>query len=112
MRRTISIDLDGVLNEYNGKFNELEIPSPSVGCKEFLSELNKRYNIIIFTVRNINLVQNWLKENQLEKYISEVTNIKKPCYIYIDDRAICYKGNFKQTINEINNFEVFWKKIH
>ena len=47
MRRTISIDLDGVLNEYNGKFNELEIPSPSVGCKEFLSELNKRYNIII-----------------------------------------------------------------
>ena len=112
MKKTISIDLDGVLNEYRGNYNVIEIPKPSFGCKEFLSELNKQYNIIIFTVRNINLVENWLRENKLEKYISEVTNIKKPCYIYVDDRAICYKGNFKQTINEINNFEVFWKNMH
>lgn len=29
--------------------------------------------------------------------------------LYIDDRAICYKGDFNLTLNEIEKFKVHWK---
>ena len=40
MRKTIQIDLDGVLNDYDGNFSE-EIPKIKKGAKEFLKVLAK-----------------------------------------------------------------------
>ena len=52
------------------------------------------------------------KKNSLDEYICEITNIKKPCFLYIDDRAICHKGNFESTIEQINNFNTYWEKVN
>ena len=36
---------------------------------------------------------------------------KPVAFVYIDDRAVCYKGqNAKQLLKELNNFEVYYKK--
>ena len=51
-----------------------------------------------------------LIKNNINKYFSDVTNIKPLAYIYIDDRAIKFNGNFNETIDEIKKFEVYWKK--
>lgn len=51
-KRTILIDLDGVLNEYNGKFDENFIPLIKEGAKEFLESLSKNFEFKLFTTRN------------------------------------------------------------
>ena len=38
-KKTILIDLDGVLNEYEGKFDKDFIPPIKLGAKEFLEKL-------------------------------------------------------------------------
>ena len=104
MKKTILIDLDGVLNKYNGNYQENFIPDPALGVGDFLNTLSKKFNIVVFTTRNHKITSQWLKENSLDEYVCEITNIKKPCFLYIDDRAICHKGNFESTIEQINNF--------
>ena len=56
------------------------------------------------------LASKWLVENELDKFVTDVTNVKEPAYLHIDDRCICFNGNFEKTLNEINNFSVYWKK--
>ncbi len=110
MKKTILIDLDGVLNNYKGNYKKDYIPAPAQGVGEFLNTLSKTFNIIVFTTRNCEITAKWLKKNSLDKYISEITNTKKPCFLYVDDRAICHKGNFNSTIEQINNFNAYWEK--
>ena len=44
--------MDGVLNNYNGNFDENFIPEIKTGVKEFLEKLSLNYKIKIFTTRN------------------------------------------------------------
>ena len=112
MKKTIFIDLDGVLNEYSGNYQEDFIPAPAQGVENFLGTLSQKFNLVVFTTRNIDITAKWLRENSLDKYISEITNTKKPCFLYVDDRAICHKGNFDLTIDEINNFNAHWEEVN
>ena len=50
--KTLLIDLDGVLNEYTGNFNEKNISKIKAGEKEFLEKISKKYEVKIFTARN------------------------------------------------------------
>ena len=108
-KKTILIDLDGVLNSYRGIFDKNIIPKPKQGVEHFLKELSKNANLHLFTTREINLVAEWLKDNNLEQYFISITNKKLPAYLYIDDRAICFKGNYDKTLNEIKDFQVYWQ---
>lgn len=55
------------------------------------------------------LQKKWVGENALGIYVEDVTSIKLPCYLHIDDRAISYKGNFNKTLEEIENFKPHWR---
>ncbi|MBR1942399.1 hypothetical protein IJ843_01535 [bacterium] len=46
-KKTILIDLDGVLNTYNGKFDKDFIPPIKDGAKEFLQNLSENFDIKI-----------------------------------------------------------------
>lgn len=106
---TISIDLDGVLDNYT-KYDANYIPEIKQGAREFIQELHKNgYNIILFTNRKPLLASKWLIENNLDKYFSDVTNVKPIATMYIDDRTIKFNGNYEKTLNEIKNFQVYWK---
>lgn len=107
-KRTILIDLDGVLNEYKGDYNENYIPKIKCGAKEFLQELSTEFEIKIFTTRNKLLVSKWLIKNKIDKLISDITNIKEVSWLYIDDRCITFDGNYTQTQEKIKQFEAWY----
>ena len=108
-RRTILLDLDGVLNNYTGAYNENSIPSIKSGAYEILKELSENYKIVVFTSRNLLLASKWVIENNLEEYVDNVTNIKEPSYLIIDDRCICFNGNYNDLKNDIDNFNVWYE---
>ena len=107
-KRKILIDLDGVLNQYGqDKFDENYIPDIKLGAKEFIEELSKSAELYLFTSRNLLLASKWLIKNDLDKYFKDVTNIKLPSYLYIDDRTVCFKGDYNQTLKDIEDFKVY-----
>ncbi len=108
-KKTILIDLDGVLNNYNGNFDKNFIPNIREGAYHFLKNLSDDFEIKIFTTRNKMLVVKWLITNKIDCFISEVTNIKEVAYLYIDDRAICFDDNYNSLFNQIRKFKPHWK---
>ena len=107
-KKTIMIDLDGVLNEYK-QYNETGIPKIRDGAKEFIKKLSDNYNLVLFTSRNSKTAVKWLIENNLDEYFQNVTNVKTPAYIYLDDRGINFNGNYENALKDIENFKVYWK---
>jgi hypothetical protein len=109
-KKRILIDLDGVLNEYGKeKYDENYIPEMKQGAKEFVEILSKDAELYLFTSRNLMLASKWLIKNNLDKYFMDVTNVKIPSFLYVDDRAICFRGDYSEALDNINNFQVHWK---
>ena len=109
-KKTILFDLDGVLNTYSGNFDTTFIPPVNGEAKKLIKELSKNYKIVIFTARNLLLSSKWIMENGLADYVDNVTNIKEPAYLIIDDRCINFNGNYKELKDNIEKFEVWYKK--
>ncbi len=110
LKKTILVDLDGVLNTYDGKYDKDYIPPIKDGAFDFIKNLSHKFKVVIFTTRNSMLVYKWVVENGIDKYIDNVTNVKEPAYLIIDDRCINFNGNFDDLQNKINNFSVWYKK--
>lgn len=109
MKKTIQIDLDGVLNTYIGNYNESEIPPIADGAIKFLKKLEEHYYLILFSSREPKKVEEWVKKYEIGKYFTKITNVKQAAYLTIDDRCICFNGDFVKTIKEIENFKVWWR---
>ncbi|MCQ2738797.1 MAG: HAD family hydrolase [bacterium] len=110
MTKRILIDLDGVLNNYEkDKYDENFIPKMKDGAYEFLEKLSQQAELYLFTSRNLMLSVKWLIENKLDSFFKDVTNVKLSSFLYIDDRAMTFNGNYQKTLQEINSFEVYWE---
>ena len=107
-KKIILVDLDGVLNNYKGDFNQNYIPSPKEGALEFIKKLSIKYKVYLFTTRNLLLASEWIIKHGFKNYIYEVTQIKHPAYLYIDDRTICFNGSFQQLEEQIESFQTYW----
>ena len=108
-KRTILIDLDGVLNTYTGQFDEKYIPPLKAGAMEFVKNLSVDYKIKIFTTRNCLLTSEWIINNGLKDYVDDVTNVKEPSYLLIDDICINFNGNYEDLLEQISIFKVWYK---
>ena len=109
-KKRILIDLDGVLNEYgNSPYDENYIPGIKKDAVDFLKKLNEIAELYLFTSRNLLLSSKWLIANNIDMYFKDITNMKIPANIYIDDRCICFNGDFNSTYDEIVKFKVYWK---
>ena len=99
--KTLLIDLDGVLNNYKEYTDE--IPEIKQGAKEFLEKLYNtgEYELILFTTRNKLQASKWIIDNKIDKYFKDVTNVKIPAYLHIDDRAICFNNDFEKSFNTL-----------
>lgn len=103
MKKDICIDFDGVLNIYKG-YDENNLGEMREGCEDFLKKLSEKYYLTILTSRDAKKVQKWIEDNSLAQYIKQVTNTKIPAYLYIDDRAVRFCGNYSETINSVECF--------
>lgn len=108
-KKTILIDLDGVLNEYTGNFDKDYIPPMKAGTKEFLENLSEKFEFKLFTTRNKILATKWLVENDIDKYFDDITNTKDLAWLYIDDRCVNFNGSFDSLKNSIETFKPWYK---
>lgn len=110
-QRVVCVDLDGVLNLFDGWKGADYFHPPRPGAEHFLRWLWEHdFQIIIFTVRWPEHVEAWLRQHGLNRYVHEVTDKKPPAHVYIDDRAICFRGDFDSTLNEIAAFKAHWEQ--
>ena len=109
MKKTILIDLDGVLNEYRGDYDENHIPQIRDGAHKFIELLSQKYIVKIFTSRSVSAAQKWVETNKISEFISSVTNTKEPAYLIIDDRCLKFEGSYEQTIQAVEKFKVWYK---
>ncbi len=109
MKKKIYIDFDGVLNNYSG-WNNGKLPKPKDGALMFIEKMSIEYEIWIFTTRDRETVWKWLIRNHFDRYIEDVTDKKEPAYVYIDDRGICFDGDYEKLTHNIKNFQPYWVK--
>ncbi len=109
-KKRIMIDVDGVLHQYKNGWNNGKLENVISGAKEALTQLHKDgFEIVIFSTRasgeNPNTKQlteelkKWLIKNKL--YFDQITGVKLGAVLYVDDRALQFKGNWKDTMKEI-----------
>ena len=108
-RPVVALDFDGVMNKYHGWKGENTLYKPQTELPQFIKKVYKHYDIIIYTCRDIKHVYTWLEENKLRDYITSVTNLKPRAHVYIDDRAITYKGDYDETYKQIKEFKAWWE---
>ncbi len=107
--RIVSIDFDGVVSAYDGYKGENHFGEPIDGAKEFINKLIKAgFTPVIWTTRSKSKIEKWLKDNKFPDI--EVTIIKYPSTVYIDDRCVQFKGNFKELIGDLKKYRVYWRK--
>ncbi|NNE66753.1 MAG: hypothetical protein HKN33_09305, partial [Pyrinomonadaceae bacterium] len=100
--KTVCVDLDGVLAQYDGWQGLENIGDPVEGAREFMEELSKKYHVLVHTARVANervktedhvqrvksLVIEWLVENKIP-FGDVYTGRGKPlASAFIDDRAL------------------------
>lgn len=108
-KKTLLIDLDGVLNTYVGGYQADFIPPIRQGAKEFLIALEPNFELKLFTTRPAELAQKWLDDNEISHLFTEVTNIKKPAWLLIDDRCLTFNGDYDDLTTKIINFAPWYK---
>lgn len=120
--KTIIVDFDGVIHWYRKGWQDGTIyDEPVPGVKQALEELKEiGYEIIIFSTRAFTRVVkgkteesqyyamcSWLAKYEIP-YDSIWQEVGKPMgYVYLDDRAIQFKGNWRETLQNIQTFKVW-----
>lgn len=99
LARTVAIDFDGVLHPYTdgwtGSTPADERPTP--GAREFINKLRgEGYRIVVFSTRcdhaeGLAGVKSWLRRNEMDGLIDDVTCQKPAAVAYVDDRAVRFK---------------------
>jgi FMN phosphatase YigB (HAD superfamily) len=119
---TIAIDFDGVIHAYSKGWNGGAIYDPPVpGTREAMQALrDKGYKIYIFSTRSNKMFRKKDEIDQdtaMKAYLAEheipydkIWTFGKPMAdIYLDDRAIGFRGDWNAALTDINNF-VPWTK--
>ena len=110
----IAIDFDGVIHKNSKGFYDGTIyDEPIEGAYEALEKLSKMYTLVVCTVKakpdrglingkaGVELVWDWLKEHDMDQFISKVTAEKPRAVAYIDDKVIQF-NNWEQTLRDLN----------
>jgi hypothetical protein len=80
------------------------------GARAFLEELRARsLRVIIFTTQYADDVRRWLRQHDLHTLVDDVTDRKPAAHVFVDDRAVWFRGDFVQTLREIDRFAAHWE---
>jgi hypothetical protein len=109
-RPLVCVDLNGVLDLYTGWKNPDHWDPPRPGAEAFLARLVEHgFDVVVFTTRHPAQVRKWLREHNLLPLISAVTRRKPPAHVFVDDRAVCFTGDFDETLRRVAEFKAHWE---
>lgn len=110
-RRTICLDFDGVIHSYQSGWCGIDvIPDPPIhGVHRYIKQLRKRFRIAVYSARCCEekgrlAIAEWLAKHDIE--IDEIPEHKPPAFVYVDDRAIHFDGDWDRTYEKINQFRL------
>ena len=105
------IDLNGVLDAYTGWRGAAHFDPPRSGAVEFLEALRARgFRVVVFTTRWADDVWGWLRLHRLDHLVEDVTDRKPAAHVFVDDRAVCFRGDFGDALCEIDAFAAHWEQ--
>lgn len=125
---TIAVDFDGVL--YTGPWEGSEAPlytdKVMKGAKEAMEILSQKFRLIIFTCRAYSGPTQFGdvalgRPDKVETYLrnmgipfDEVVKFpgKISADVYLDDKAVCFSGDWFATVTALETFRPWWKKDH
>lgn len=101
---TVAVDFDGVLADYRGWKGSDHLDEPLPGAIAFLWRLKRaKYQIVVFSVRAADrhdAIEQWLRQHGAPP-VKEITNVKPPALVYIDDRAHRFDGDWDAAFDAI-----------
>lgn len=110
--RTICLDFDGVIHTSIEPFGrEDKIPgTPVEGIKDFIVNLRENFAVVILSSRarsiaGKNAIIAWLAKNDIQ--VDFITAQKVPAHVYIDDRAIQFRGTVQGLMEQIDMFQTW-----
>ena len=114
--KTVVFDFDGVINSYKSGFCGVgKIPDPPVpGVREVIDKLRQSgYTVVVVSTRCADADGLEAICDYLDKYEIEVDRVcaeKPPAVVYVDDRAICFKGSARGLYRRIKKFKSWTPK--
>lgn len=107
-KKTLLIDFDGTLSQYKGWRGLEQLDPPLDKARKAMIILSRDFKLICFSTRPAELIEPWLVAHAFPPM--EVTNIKKPAHLIIDDRALTFKGEWTdELLQEIKSFKPHWE---
>lgn len=113
-RRTIAVDFDGVIAEYDGWKGPTVLGTPRTDVIEALRELKgEGWKIVIHTTRSEQEIKEYVHQHgvpcdEINRNSDYKNNGPKPVAdVYWDDRAICYSGDARKDIEVIRAFKTY-----
>lgn len=115
MRKSLAIDLDGTLLQYDGNYEQYKYGEPMPGALEFVKKLIERgHTVTVFTVRQSHQqISDYLVSKGFPRL--KVTSTKFGFDMLLDDRAInlpnpSFYLNIDEAVDKIENFRTWWDK--
>ena len=109
-RPIVCVDLNGVLDRYTGWQGPAHWDEPRPGAADFLRSLSESgYRVVVFTTRYADDARRWLGEHGLDAWVSDVTDRKPAAHVFVDDRAVCFEGDFDDTLARVRAFRSHWE---
>ena len=110
MKLSVVFDFDGVISENKNGWQGVSVidEKPVLGIKNAIDEIRQYYKVIVLshrcsTEKGVKVLQEWLDGYEI-KY-DGLTDKKPEAVAYIDDKAICFNGNAKNLLKEIQSLE-------
>ncbi|MEM9412789.1 MAG: hypothetical protein AAGA30_16880 [Planctomycetota bacterium] len=107
--RTVCLDFDGVIHSYqSGWQGASNISDPPIhGVDKAIKQLRQDYRVVVHSARCGSeegrlAIEQWLAKYRIE--VDEVCDNKPPAFVYIDDRAIPFRGDWQDTIGQVHRF--------
>lgn len=110
MAKTIVFDFDGVIHSYSSGYQGAHTAADPIvpGMAEVIQQLRSDgYQVVVVSSRCITDLGKQAVVQYLDKYNIEVDDIrsdKPPAICYVDDRAVCFKGDTTNLVNDIKSF--------
>lgn len=117
--KTVVFDFDGVIHSYKSGWQGTTViaDEPVHGIKECLQQLKQLgYKIAVVSSRcatheGREAINDWMLYHDMLKFIDVICKEKPPALCYVDDRAICFRGDTRNLVEQIKYFEPWHGEI-
>ena len=109
--KILALDVDGVIT-IGGMPSPGEFAPVQTGTRAFLGAiLDRGYKITVFSARSpVEAVKQFFRRQDLDRFVDSYTRTKpREARVFIDDRAITYRGNHAETLAALDSFRVHWQ---